>query len=74
LSEHARESFRAIANGGLVWGCEFCHGFHEKYGLNFCSISLYAGKGISFITVSFSPKFMIFRLNFRHLLDAMLAF
>ena len=23
----------------LLGGCEFCHGFHEKYGLNFCSIS-----------------------------------
>jgi hypothetical protein len=40
----------------LLGGCEFCHGFYEKYGLNFCSISqnsceFYAGKGISFITV-----------------------
>ena len=24
----------------LLGGCEFCHGFYEKYGLNFCSISL----------------------------------
>ena len=23
----------------LQEGCEFCHGFYEKYGLNFCSIS-----------------------------------
>ena len=23
----------------LLGGCEFCHGFYEKYGLNFCSIS-----------------------------------
>ena len=23
----------------LIGGCEFCHGFYEKYGLNFCSIS-----------------------------------
>ena len=40
----------------LLGGCEFCHGFYAKYGLNFCSISqnsceFYAGKGISFITV-----------------------
>ena len=24
----------------LLGGCEFCHGFYEKYELNFCSISL----------------------------------
>jgi hypothetical protein len=23
----------------LLGGCEFCHVFYEKYGLNFCSIS-----------------------------------